>query len=70
MHAVRAVRGPSLTAIPKVAARTFAASATRSTRIPSLADVTPGGVAAFDAKQKEFRERLAAQEKAKKESSS
>jgi hypothetical protein len=32
-------------------------------RTPLLADVTPAGVAEFDAKKKQFRERLAEQNK-------
>lgn len=32
-------------------------------RTPLLADVTPAGVASFEAKQKQFRERLAEQNK-------
>jgi hypothetical protein len=38
-------------------------------RSPALADITPEGVASFDAKQKEFRARVAAQAKKKPESS-
>lgn len=46
--------------------RTFA-STTPLCRVPSLADVTSSGVQSFDAKQKEFREKLAEQSKSKKE---
>jgi len=43
-------------------------STTILARAPALADITPEGVASFDAKQKEFRERIAEQSK-KKEAS-
>jgi hypothetical protein len=39
-------------------------------RAPALADITPEGVTSFDAKQKEFRERLAEQSKKKEPSQS
>lgn len=50
--------------------RAFSAGPAVFGRSPALADVTPQGVTSFDAKQKEFRERLAAQSKpVKKETS-
>jgi hypothetical protein len=49
--------------------RGFAGTATRC-RSPALADITPEGVLSFDAKQKEFRERIAEQSKKKEASQS
>jgi hypothetical protein len=46
--------------------RAFSAS-TPLLRSPALADITPEGVTSFDAKQKEFRARVAAQSKKKVE---
>lgn len=40
--------------------RTFTSTSSLS-RTPALADITPAGVKSFDAKQKEFRERIAEQ---------
>ncbi len=48
--------------------RTFVGSSALC-RTPALADITPNGVKSFDAKQKEFRDRLAEQSKKKKETS-
>lgn len=45
---------------PLTITRTFA-STTSLARTPALADITPAGAQSFDAKQKEFRERLAEQ---------
>lgn len=39
--------------------RSFASSAVHARRIPALADITPAGVESFNAKQQEFRERVA-----------
>jgi hypothetical protein len=47
--------------------RTFA-STTSLCRSPALSDITPEGVKSFDAKQKEFRERTAAEQNRKKAS--
>jgi len=45
--------------------RTFATTTSLS-RTPALADITPAGVKSFDAKQKEFRERIAEQKQRSK----
>lgn len=45
---------------PLAITRTFTTTSSLS-RTPALADITPAGVQSFDAKQKEFRERIAAQ---------
>jgi hypothetical protein len=50
-----------------VLSRTFASTAACS-KSPSLADITPQGVSSFDAKQRDFRERLTKSQK-KKETS-
>lgn len=50
--------------------RTITNSAANARRPPALADITPAGVASFEARQKEFRERLAEiNDKKKKEAS-
>jgi hypothetical protein len=58
----------SLSSTPSTFLRTLSAS-TPLLRSPALADITPEGVTSFDAKQKEFRERLAEQAKKKAEAS-
>jgi hypothetical protein len=45
-------------------------STTSLCRTPVLADITPDGVKSFDAKQKDFRERMAAESKMKEQSQS
>jgi len=55
-------------AAPSSLIRTFASSSALC-RSPALADITPDAVKSFDAKQKEFRDRLAEQSKKKKETS-
>lgn len=49
--------------------RAFTTTSTTLSRAPALANITPHGVASFDAKQKEFRERIAEQHR-KKEAAS
>ena len=58
----------SLTNTPSTLLRTLSTSAPLL-RSPALADITPEGVTSFDAKQKEFRERLAELAKKKAEAS-
>lgn len=58
MIAARLTRSSGYLAKPNTIVRTFASTSVFS-RSPSLSDVTPDGLAAFDAKKKEFRERLA-----------
>lgn len=43
--------------IPRATLRAFSSTAAQH-RTPSMADVKPGGVGAFNQKQKEFRENL------------
>ncbi|TVY56569.1 Protein NipSnap-like protein [Lachnellula suecica] len=62
MFARRLIKTPSLL-------RPFTSSAALS-RTPALADIHSEGVAAFDAKQKEFRERVAEQSKKQESSAS
>jgi len=67
MFARRLVKSSSsLTNTPSTLLRTLSTS-TPLLRSPALADITPEGVTSFDAKQKEFRERLAEQAKKKAE---
>lgn len=54
-------------AAPSSLARSFASSSALC-RSPALADVTPDGVKSFEAKQKEFREKVAEQSKRKETS--
>ncbi|KAF5868063.1 putative nipsnap family protein [Botrytis fragariae] len=49
--------------------RAFTTTSTSLSRTPALSNITPQGVASFDAKQKEFRERIAEQHR-KKEAAS
>lgn len=49
--------------------RAFTTTSTTLSRAPALANITPEGVTSFDAKQKEFRERIAEQHR-KKEAAS
>lgn len=49
--------------------RAFTTTSTSLSRTPVLSNITPQGVASFDAKQKEFRERIAEQHR-KKEAAS
>ena len=58
----------SLTNTPSALLRTLSTSSPLL-RSPALADITPEGVTAFDAKQKEFRERLAELARKKAEAS-
>jgi hypothetical protein len=69
MFARRLVKSSSSLSAPSNLIRTFA-STTALCRIPALADITPEGVKSFDAKQKEFRERIAEQSKKKEPSQS
>ena len=55
---------------PSPLVRAISTSSARYTRSPSLADVTPNGAPTFDARQKEFRERMKAAQKAKEEQDS
>lgn len=68
MITARLARSSSSVIIPKAAIRTFASTAACS-RSPSLADVTPDGLQAFDAKKKEFRQRVAELQKKKQATS-
>lgn len=67
MFAQRLARSSRTLNAPRNLSRTFASTSSLS-RAPALADITPDGVSAFDAKQKAFRERIAEQQK--KEASS
>ena len=53
-----------------IARRPLSTTSATYARIPSLADVTPSGTSAFDARQKEFRERVKDALKIKKEQDS
>jgi len=64
MFARRLVKSSSSTSATTNFIRAFA-STTTLCRTPALADITPEGVKSFDAKQKEFRERIAEQSKKK-----
>jgi hypothetical protein len=66
MFARRLVRSPSSLSS---SIRAFSASPSVF-RSPALADITPEGVTSFDAKQKEFRERLVEQSRKKETSQS
>lgn len=68
MFARRLLKAPSSLNTPNTLLRAFTSSAPLL-RAPALADVTPEAVASFDAKQKEFRERMAADQSKKKEAS-
>lgn len=61
----RRISRNSLTSQPL---RAFTTTSTSLSRAPALSNITPQGVASFDAKQKEFRERIA--EHRKKEAAS
>ena len=69
MFARRLVKSSSSLSAPGNIIRTFA-STPALCRTPALADITPEGVKSFDAKQKEFRERIAEQSKTKAPSQS
>ena len=69
MFARRLVKSSSSLNSSSTILRGFASTATRC-RAPALADITPEGVASFDAKQKEFRERMADQSRKKEASQS
>lgn len=69
MFARRLAKSSSSLSAPSTLIRTFA-SAPALCRTPALADITPEGVKSFDAKQKEFRERIAEQSKRKEPSQS
>jgi hypothetical protein len=69
MFARRLARSSSSLSAPNNLVRTFA-STPALCRTPTLADITPEGVKSFDAKQKEFRERIAEQSKKKEPSQS
>lgn len=64
MFARRLVKSSSSLSAPSNVIRTLA-STSALCRTPALADITPEGVKSFDAKQKEFRERIAEQSKKK-----
>src|SRR4051812_28861628 len=64
MFPLRAMRSTSRRAVPSSLLRTFASTAVYS-RTPSLSDITPEGVETFDTNQREFRQKLAAQQKRK-----
>ena len=55
---------------PSPLLRTLSTSSTACARSPSLADVIPNGAPAFDARQKQFRERVKEAQKAKEEQDS
>jgi hypothetical protein len=69
MFARRLIKSSSSFSAPSSLVRTFA-STSALCRTPALADITPEGVKSFDAKQKEFRERIAEQSKKKELSQS
>jgi hypothetical protein len=69
MFARRLVKSSSSLSAPSNVIRTLA-STSALCRTPALADITPEGVKSFDAKQKEFRERIAEQSKKKEPSQS
>ena len=69
MFARRLVKSSSSINNSSTIIRGFASTATRC-RSPALADITPEGVASFDAKQKEFRQRIADQSRKKEASQS
>ncbi|KAN0110917.1 NIPSNAP family protein [Hyaloscypha variabilis] len=69
MFARRLAKSSSSLAAPGNLIRTFA-STSALCRTPALADITPEGARTFDAKQKEFRERIAEQSKKKEPSQS
>jgi len=69
MFARRLVKSSSPLSSPSSLLRPFTSTTTRC-RTPAIADITPEGVTSFDAKQKEFRERLAEQSKRKESSQS
>jgi hypothetical protein len=69
MLTARLTKSISSFAKPSTLIRTFASTSSYS-RSPSLADVTPDGLAAFDAKKKEFRDKLAELQKKKDASQS
>jgi hypothetical protein len=69
MFARRLAKSSSAISAPSSLIRTFA-STSALCRTPALADITPEGVKSFDAKQKEFRERIAEQSKRKDPSQS
>jgi hypothetical protein len=69
MFARRLVKSSNSLSAPSNLIRTFA-STSALCRTPALADITPEGVKSFDAKQKEFRERIAEQSKTKATSQS
>jgi len=70
MFTARLVRSSGSLAAPSTLVRTFASTSAACSRSPSLADVTPDGLAAFDAKQKGFRQKIADLKKRKEASSS
>lgn len=68
MYARRLAKSSSSLSASNSLTRAFGTS-TPLLRSPALADITPQGVTSFDAKQKEFRARVAEQHKKKQESS-
>ncbi|TVY45394.1 Protein NipSnap-like [Lachnellula cervina] len=67
MFARRILKNSSLSPLstPNTLLRAFTTSSASFKRSPALSDITPEGVASFDAKQKEFREQIADQSKKK-----
>ncbi|TVY39486.1 Protein NipSnap-like protein [Lachnellula subtilissima] len=70
MFARRILKNSSSLSTSNTLLRAFTSSSTSFKRSPALSDITPEGVSSFDAKQKEFRERLADQSKKKEAAAS
>lgn len=72
MFARRILKNSSLSPLstPNTLLRAFTTSSASFKRSPALSDITPEGVASFDAKQKEFREQIADQSKKKEAAAS